>query len=85
MNDSTLLMAFNSAMNKAIFVFEDIDSALLASHDRSKCNKDEMYENRVTLSGLLNCIDGITTREGNIIFFTSNHVRLSSLHKTRDQ
>jgi chaperone BCS1 len=70
MSDSSLIQAFNSSMNKAIFVFEDIDSALISNKRRN-----ETCENRVTLSGLLNCIDGIATREGNILFFTSNHVR----------
>jgi len=71
MTDSLLLESFNTTMNKAIIVVEDIDCALVPNMKRRK--KGELFENRVTLSGLLNCIDGIGSREGSILFFTTNH------------
>jgi len=59
-------------MNQAIILIEDIDCALVPDRKNRRRSFGET-ENRVTLSGLLNCIDGIGSREGSILIFTSNH------------
>ncbi|PON93615.1 LOW QUALITY PROTEIN: Spastin [Trema orientale] len=74
--------------SKSIVVIEDIDCSLDLTGQRNKmaeesCSKDEKdkwkkerKESRVTLSGLLNFIDGIWSSCGSerLIVFTTNHV-----------
>jgi chaperone BCS1 len=61
----TLNQLLNTAPQKSIVLLEDIDRAF--SND-----------SRVTVSGLLNALDGVAAQEGRLIFMTTNHVE--SLH-----
>lgn len=82
-NDNQLVHAFNMAPHDAVIVIEDIDTAKI-THDRDVvAAKEEKLadaglapkpEERpgVSLSGLLNAIDGLAAREGRILFITSN-------------
>lgn len=78
--DNQLLAAVNQA-GPGIIVLEDIDAAKI-TRDRAKVEaerqalsaaKDDKAAEGVTLSGLLNAIDGIAAREGRLLFMTSNH------------
>lgn len=84
-NDNQLITAFNQAPHDAAIVIEDIDTAKI-THDREEAAaKEEKRAARpgalpldaeksgVTLSGLLNAIDGLAARDGRILFITSNH------------
>ncbi|MBA0860530.1 hypothetical protein Goshw_018500, partial [Gossypium schwendimanii] len=64
-NDYDLSRILTSTTNRSILLIEDIDCITTASHDRTK----------VTLSGLLNFIDGLWLSCGNerIIIITTNH------------
>lgn len=69
-----LLIETNS---RSIIVMEDIDCSLDVAAERTKETAEKAGENRVTLSGLLNFIDGLwsSSSEGEkIIVFTTNHV-----------
>jgi chaperone BCS1 len=58
--------------SRSLVLMEDIDS-VLAAHDRSRKGKEEKNE-KVTLSGLLNAIDGVVESEGRVFAFTTNHI-----------
>lgn len=75
--DMGLRYAFGSAPARCILLIEDIDT-VVAARDRKPDgsapapNVDASYR-PVTLSGLLNIIDGVGAREGRILCMTSNH------------
>lgn len=83
-SDNDLLAAFNQAQANALIVIEDIDGAKI-THDREQAAAEEAQVvanggvalksagSGVTLSGLLNAIDGVAAREGRLLFITSNH------------
>ncbi|CAH8441302.1 unnamed protein product [Heterobilharzia americana] len=62
---------------QTIILLEDIDAAV---HSRNKPNNDflqnKAYEGMptLTLSGLLNALDGVTSTDGRIIFMTTNYI-----------
>ncbi|KAE8694493.1 P-loop containing nucleoside triphosphate hydrolases superfamily protein isoform 3 [Hibiscus syriacus] len=86
-SDSDLRRILTSTTNRSILLIEDIDCSTKVTHDRSKvkenCEEEEEEELKrpmgvdpgVTLSGLLNFIDGLWSSCGNerIIIFTTNH------------
>ncbi|CAH8561098.1 unnamed protein product [Dicrocoelium dendriticum] len=59
---------------QSIILLEDIDAAV---HNRqSVAAQSKAYEGMptLTLSGLLNALDGVTSTDGRIIFMTTNHL-----------
>lgn len=60
-DDDSLNSLLNSAPKKCIVLLEDIDRAFNA-------------ESRVTMSGLLNALDGVAAQEGRVIFMTTNYI-----------
>jgi hypothetical protein len=52
-----------------LLLIEDMDCLF---KDRKK--NDEM-KNSITLSGILNCLDGLASKEGMIVFITTNHIK----------
>ncbi|XP_014473667.1 PREDICTED: mitochondrial chaperone BCS1 [Dinoponera quadriceps] len=62
------------APQQTIILLEDIDAAF-TSREESKQAK-AAYEglNRVTFSGLLNCLDGVASAEARILFMTTNYL-----------
>ena len=73
MDDSKLVEAFSSVssedsdrQNRKIILIEDIDCIF---EDRKE---GDSVKNKVTLQGLLNCMDGFTCIEGGLIFITAN-------------
>lgn len=65
---------FSVAPEQSIILLEDIDAAF-ASRDETSQQKSA-YEglNRVTFSGLLNCLDGVASSEARIVFMTTNYI-----------
>jgi predicted AAA+ superfamily ATPase len=69
-DDTMLTKAINQMSNLEkcrVLVFEDIDS--LFSDERKAYDN---AKNAITLSGLLNCLDGLSRNEGIIVFMTTN-------------
>jgi hypothetical protein len=66
--------------NKRIFVLEDIDCDSDVAHQRhqkhaeTEVNKNNKIIEKLTLSGLLNGIDGILELHDSIIIMTTNHI-----------
>lgn len=87
-NDIDLQQAVNSA-GSGIVVIEDIDTFKITDDRRTKATtytppsrdgavdpvspRVDRQQDGITLSGLLNAIDGIASREGRMLFITSNH------------
>ncbi len=59
----------------AVIVIEDIDSATV-THQREKAEQSDQTKEKageaVTLSGLLNAVDGLASREDRVLIVTSN-------------
>jgi len=72
MNDHELMELMWRVGSRSLVLMEDIDT-VHASHDRTKEEKREKSD-KVTLSGLLNAIDGVVESEGRVFVFTTNHI-----------
>ncbi|OMO56220.1 hypothetical protein COLO4_35735 [Corchorus olitorius] len=86
-SDSDLRHILTSTTNRSILLIEDIDCSTKVAHDRTKIQDDQEDDNDqqpnrlsstdpgVTLSGLLNFLDGLWSSCGDerIIIFTTNH------------
>ncbi|KAA3676721.1 mitochondrial chaperone BCS1 [Paragonimus westermani] len=59
---------------QSIILLEDIDAAVNSRHLTSVQNKAYEGMPTLTLSGLLNALDGVTSTDGRIIFMTTNYV-----------
>jgi len=68
MNDETLMNLIHDVKDKSMILFEDIDIIQPARDEQAKDSGD-----RVSLSGLLNVIDGPSAREGCVVFMTTNY------------
>jgi chaperone BCS1 len=65
MNDESLRSLVDALPPAAVLLIEDIDCAFAA--------KREGGPTGVTMSGLLNALDGVSTRDGRALFLTTNH------------
>lgn len=74
MNDAGLVQAAKNVEPNSLLILEDIDS-VSSTHDRSKKKEGEGDEKSkgVTLSGLLNVMDGLLSPAGAIFIMTTNH------------
>jgi mitochondrial chaperone BCS1 len=77
LDDDVLANLFNRLPPKCIVLLEDIDSAGIDrevpnSKDLDKDANKEKDRRGITLSGLLNTIDGAASQEGRILIMTSN-------------
>ncbi|GJN23877.1 hypothetical protein PR202_gb11567 [Eleusine coracana subsp. coracana] len=72
-----LMMLFTGMSDRSILVVEDIECTIeIKERESSEAHSsEEMKERKVTLSGLLNFVDGLwsTSGEGRIIIFTTNY------------
>ena len=84
LTDKTLQAAMATIPEKAIVAVEDMDTAGIgrprASRDEQKTEghgtpkSDKIEFSLLTLSGVLNAFDGLTSNDGRIIVATTNHV-----------
>ncbi|CAB9497346.1 HYPER-SENSITIVITY-RELATED 4 [Seminavis robusta] len=87
-NDSTIVEVMRAAPRDSIVLIEDVDCALPEKRGDDALppgainHKGQIYHSRppgrqqgpnVTLSGLLNAIDGVAAQEGRLLFMTTNH------------
>ncbi|KAL1762111.1 P-loop containing nucleoside triphosphate hydrolase protein, partial [Schizophyllum commune] len=86
-NDSFLQRAASSVPKHSILLIEDIDCAFSREEEGSSSAQNQapppfmsLYgmagsgKSQVTLSGLLNVIDGVGSEEGRLFFCTTNHI-----------
>lgn len=74
---------FSSLPRRCVVLLEDIDSAGLVRHPKKiQADKTAMADqsantkegsNNISLSGLLNAIDGVASHEGRVLVMTTNH------------
>lgn len=87
LNDELLIRLFSDTIVGDILLIEDVDVAFPSREDdnnnnnnnkkgkmKKVINEDEKQKNGVTLSGLLNAIDGICAPRGCLFFFTTNYI-----------
>lgn len=75
MSDDQLVQLMGEVPSKSFVLLEDID-AMFANRDGKTVIEGST---KVTLSGLLNALDGVVSSEGRILFMTTNYVdRLDS-------
>ena len=90
MDDHHLASLLSSTPSRCILLLEDIDCAFPSRDDDESDDDGEQYDedgnrkpsyqpwtgrtSEVTLSGLLNALDSVTSEEGRITFATTNHI-----------
>ena len=72
MNDAQLNHLFSTLPTRCLVLLEDIDTAGLKRDTEPSSNIAVDIVERVSLSGLLNAIDGVASQEGRILVMTTN-------------
>ncbi|KAI9251581.1 P-loop containing nucleoside triphosphate hydrolase protein [Sporodiniella umbellata] len=72
MNDENLSILINEIPRNSILVMEDIDHCTIKDPSSDKDNESS----KMTMSGLLNALDGVTAQEGSMVFMTCNDINL---------
>lgn len=67
LTDGNLSQLLGNARDGGIILLEDIDAIF------NKREKAKDIDNGVTFSGLLNALNGVASKEGSLIFMTTNH------------
>ena len=81
MNDSQLITQLSNTPGRSIIVMEDIDVSLPSKNRRIQIQKkrEESQEyghnSKVTLSGVLNALDGLCTADSQIVIMTTNFIK----------
>ncbi|KAI8384067.1 P-loop containing nucleoside triphosphate hydrolase protein [Blakeslea trispora] len=70
MDDENFAVMLREVPRNSILVMEDIDHCVIK--DPSSSGDD--YSARITMSGLLNALDGVVAQEGSMIFMTCNDI-----------
>lgn len=70
--DDRLFEAMGGVPAGAVLLIEDIDAAQTSRIRKSDDSKDDDEMKPVTLSGLLNAIDGVLSRDGRLLVMTTN-------------
>lgn len=79
LSDDRLNHLMNIAPQQTLILLEDIDAAFVSREESSKANVAYEGLSRVTLSGLLNMLDGVASSEARIVCMTTNYIeRLDS-------
>ncbi|KAL9642198.1 hypothetical protein ABK040_007200 [Willaertia magna] len=73
LNDEKLTRLLHKAPPRSIVLIEDVDSCQSAITTEFREERKE-NDQHVSVSGLLNSIDGINAQEGRILFLTTNHI-----------
>ncbi|VDN06131.1 unnamed protein product [Thelazia callipaeda] len=74
LDDDRLNHLLNTPPAYSVVVLEDIDAAFISREDPVQSSKAYEGLTRVTLSGLLNAIDGVASADERILFMTTNHI-----------
>lgn len=75
-NDRTLKDLFADLPQQCVVLLEDIDAVGMERSPVSDDSDDESTKskNGVTMSGLLNTLDGVASQEGRVLIMTTNHI-----------
>ena len=72
-SDEDLETAFYNVRSNGILVLEDIDAAQRSRTRRVTNDDNEPAGHGVSLTALLNCLDGLPTPDGLLVMMTTNH------------
>ncbi|KAI7903562.1 P-loop containing nucleoside triphosphate hydrolase protein [Cokeromyces recurvatus] len=70
MDDENFNVLLQEVPRNSILVMEDVDHCVIKDPNSNKDNNDS----KITMSGLLNALDGVAAQEGSMIFLTCNDV-----------
>lgn len=73
LSDERLSYLLNVAPPKSIILLEDVDAAFLSREDIDISKNAYQGLGRVTLSGMLNVLDGVASSEERLLFMTTNY------------
>lgn len=74
LTDDRLNHLLNVAPEQTIILLEDIDAAFISRESTLQQKSAFDGLNRITFSGLLNCLDGVASTEARIVFMTTNYI-----------
>lgn len=72
-DDETLIKAMSMIPKGCIILLEDVD-CVSATKERVAESETDKEKKKLTLSGLLNALDGIVPLHGNLVVMTTNHI-----------
>ena len=72
MTEDSLAYLFSDLPKRCVVLLEDIDSAGLDKRETTDKTVFEKEKKSITLSGLLNVIDGVAAHEGHVLVMTTN-------------
>ncbi|XP_046392935.1 mitochondrial chaperone BCS1 [Ischnura elegans] len=72
LSDDRLAHLLSVAPLPSVLLLEDVDAAFASRTESSQAKAAFEGLNRVTFSGLLNCLDGVASTEARILFMTTN-------------
>ncbi|GIK05443.1 hypothetical protein Aspvir_009553 [Aspergillus viridinutans] len=73
-SDTTLMRLFAELPPRCIVLLEDVDTSGVGRRDSVDIDQENESKSTVTLSGLLNVLDGVSSQEGRILIMTTNHI-----------
>ena len=77
-DDSALNQLFNDLPGRCIILMEDVDVAFVHGVSRSDTEPDAASsltaKSKLSLSGILNALDGVGAQEGRLLFATTNRI-----------
>ena len=74
LSDDRLNHLLAIAPQQTIILLEDIDAVFVSREETTEVKAAYQGLNSVTLSGLLNALDGVASSEGRILFMTTNYL-----------
>ncbi|ENN79957.1 mitochondrial chaperone BCS1 [Dendroctonus ponderosae] len=74
LTDDRLNHLLSVAPQQSMILLEDIDAAFISREDTDAQKAAYQGLNRVTFSGLLNCLDGVASTEARMMFMTTNYI-----------
>ncbi|KAH9496147.1 mitochondrial chaperone [Bulinus truncatus] len=74
MSDDRLTHLLTNAPEQSIILLEDIDAAFVSRDAAKETSVAYQGMGRLTLSGLLNALDGVASAEARILFMTTNYI-----------
>lgn len=74
LTDDRLNHLLSVAPQNSIILLEDVDAAFVTREESSQISTAYEGLNSVTLSGLLNCLDGVASSEARLLFMTTNYI-----------
>ncbi|XP_031777197.1 mitochondrial chaperone BCS1 [Nasonia vitripennis] len=74
LSDDRLNHLLAIAPQQTIILLEDIDAVFVSREESAEVKAAYQGLNSVTLSGLLNALDGVASSEGRILFMTTNYL-----------